>query len=624
MAAIRHYSASISKEDTTEVIDVDMTDLPYGKFDATHQLVIKDDVVLANGKKKPLHSFANVIIQGIFDCSSYVITSETVLPTGITELKCLHSINSLADLIDILPSSVRKVVVRTAILNSIKKNTDNASEVAKSFVKKYPHVIVTDGKTLLSDILNEAESAKTIAPVNQKKVIIAPISVEKKTDEWLCTDELIVAYKQHESAVSDMSDDDIQRAIRIVKKRLNKRELMREDGAVVSCIHRDDVPALVIAINQQQKRDNIQKTRPIVEITKKTESKIEKTVAQPVAHKYFVGNKEVQETVIQKYIKNNVWKSICNHCKSDLDKKLAFLQAIEDINVRPVDTAGKQVCYVQDGMLKTSSTITFKNAQWLSQGFSTLDDRARIIWCMNEHGFIATEYFEEHEKKQSVDYKQAIRQKDVSGFTPSDAVCVSNLIKELTAERDEKMANVVMSVTAKSVPAPVPETVSIPEQPVKKTTGPASVKTESKKRSHPKKVRTYVTSANPVSDKNKNQVLESVAQPAQKPSVVYTELISVSAASAAATDGARYESIKWTDYESLHMSFAVKLQELNTTQSELLQKLLNEQNTDTALEYNHQLNDLLIAKKKCETVLAKLDALNQELQQIKQDFEKQM
>ena len=615
MAKTKFYDATIFSGDVTEYISVDMTALPYGKFNSEHPLLIKSDVVMENGKKKPLPDFSNVIIMGSFDCSSYTINADSKLPKGITELVCLHSVNGLDVLTKVVPSSVRKLVVRTAILNNIKRNLDNALKIAQNFIEKHPYIIVTDGKSVLSDVLKQLAAEQVVVPVEKEKSAPVQIQVERKTEAWLSMDELVCAYKQDKDALSDISDEDIQRAIRIARKDLNRRELMRADGAIINCVHQDDLPALVIAINQQQKRDSMQRNNvQKKEVTQKTEQVAKKTVEQSSVAKFFVGNKEVQETAINKYIKNNVWKEIQKHCKNDLDRQLEFLESIEVINIKPVDTAGKKVCYIQDGILKTSPTVTFKNIQWLSQGFSTLDDRARIIWCMNEHGFIATEYFEEHEKKQAVDYKKAIRQKEVSGFTLDDTVSVSSLIAELTAERAAKQSAVVEDVTPE--PAPVPEqtagqpVVTEPKKRARTTNKAETVPVKVARKRIPMSVASAkVTTVSPESDKVKNQVsvLSSVAAPEPKMS-----------------SDVPSDVIKWNDYDSLHASFTVRLQGLNTVQSDLLQRLSHEINTDTALEYTQQLQDVLHKKQNCEKALEKLNALHQELQKLKQEYSNQI
>ena len=630
MAKTSFYEGRIYRDDKTEIVNVDMAALPYELFDDEHPLFIASDVVMEKNKKKPLPDFSNVIVTGSFDCSSYIVTPKSVLPTGIKELKCLYSIKSLADLKGILPVSVRKVIIRNALLNSIidsvKRNEKGPLEVARQFVKDNPTVtVISDKNVLLVDVLKQVTAEKaTVSTKQTKKESVKP-TVETKTDDWLSNEELIQIYKESSNVSGDLTDEDIERAIRISKSQksylnLEKRELMRADGAIISCVHRNEVPRILNFIQEYFKRDT---TKAKKDFITGSERKTEQVTKQQVAPKYyFVGDKEVQETVIKKYIKNSVWKAVCNHCKNDIDKKIAFLQAIESINVRPVDTAGKKVCFIEDNSLKLSPTVTFKNAQWLSQGFGTLDDRARIIWCMNEHGFIATEYFEEHEKKQSVDYKKAIREKNVGVFTPDDTVFVSDLIKELTAEREAKQA--VAATESEKIAAQVAEPVKsvVAEPVVEKTVTPVNVRT--RQRIRREAVPTKTTTANPHTNKIKRQVqvLECAEQPlAEQKKESKSENVAVVAEQTAKDVP---NDIVWTDFDSLHASFTVKIQEFNAAQSDLMAKLNAETNTDVALEYVQQLHGILFNKKRHEIVLNRLNTMKQELQKIKQDFSKQM
>jgi hypothetical protein len=59
-------------------------------------------------------------------------------------------------------------------------------------------------------------------------------------------------------------------------------------------------------------------------------------------------------------------------------------------------------------------------------------------------------------------------------------------------------------------------------------------------------------------------------------------------------------------------------------QSDLLQKLSHETNTDTALEYTQELQDVLHKKQNCEKASEKLNVLNQELQKLKQEYSNQI
>ena len=609
MSKIKYYDARILKGDTVESISVNVKSLPYGKFGKGCPLFIKSDVVVENGKKKTLPDFSNVIILGAFDCSSYVITPESVLPEGISVLKCLHSINNLDDLLNKLPTSVQKVIVRHSLLNDVKRNKSQELDAAKRFIASYPKVeVISDKNVSLLDVIKETEKDKTVVVErnNKAKNSADEIVVEFKTADWLSNDEVVQFYKNSADKSTKFTDEDIERAVRVSKGRkshlnLEKRELIRADGAIVSCVRCDDMPKIIEFIQNYLVCDTVKAKKALVTGSKQKTEQVAKQDAAPKY--YFVGDKEVQETTIKKYIKNSVWKAISNHCKNDLDKKLAFLQAIESINVRPVDTAGKKVCFIEDNSLKISPTVTFKNAQWLSQGFGTLDDRARIIWCMNEHGFIATEYFEEHEKKQSVAYKQAIRDKEINRFTLYDTVAVSDLIQELTAERDAKISAEEMS--AKTV-------VEIAEE--------APVKKQVRQRIHRDVKPAKATTVNPNADKIKSKVM------------VLGDVEQLSSHNDDATQdtGVVLEpesdknKIVWTDIDSVHAAFMVKVQGLNTEKAELLAKLTSETNTDDALGYTQQLQKVLCDKKKYETVLNKLNVMQQELQQIKQDFSNQM
>ena len=240
---------------------------------------------------------------------------------------------------------------------------------------------------------------------------------------------------------------------------------------------------------------------------------------------------------------------------------------------------------------------------------------------MNEHGFIATEYFEEHEKKQSVDYKKAIRDKEVNKFTLNDTVSVSDLIKELTAERDAKQEVTEVEKTAAPVAEPVKPVVSEPvtEKIVAPVTEQASAKGRVRQRVRKETVPTKATTANPHTDKIKKQV--QVLECSEPKKETKPENVAVTA-DLDITDVSK--DIVWEDFDSMHASFVVKIQEYNTMQSDLMAKLNAETNTDVALEYVQRLHGILFNKKRHEIVLDRLNAMKQELQKIKQEFSKQM
>lgn len=118
----RFYNAVVTRTvnglSVTKNEKINISDLSSVDFD---KVVINEDVFLPNGKGQPLPDFSNVYINGSFDCSSFSITKDSVLPRGINVLKCFYSLNDLSILNGILPDSVKKVYVRNAIINSIKK-----------------------------------------------------------------------------------------------------------------------------------------------------------------------------------------------------------------------------------------------------------------------------------------------------------------------------------------------------------------------------------------------------------------------------------------------------------------------------------------------------------------------
>lgn len=245
------YSATFIKNEETIVTDVIMTALPYGEFGPKNPLLIIDNVDMGKGKKAPLPDFSHVVIDGTFDCSDYTINETSVLPTGITELICLYSINSLSALIGKLPQSVMQVTVRPAILNAIKKNLDEHKEVVNQFINQYPDVIVTDGKQTLTEILMIRELSKSA----QKTTTMAEQQTNKpttpiKTSDWLSTDEVINICTDLSEELAALTQQELTRYVQMArssKSNLNLRcqKMLRDDGAEITCIHNNEMGKVI-------------------------------------------------------------------------------------------------------------------------------------------------------------------------------------------------------------------------------------------------------------------------------------------------------------------------------------------------------------------------------------------
>lgn len=465
------YVGYTKEDDKMYIMSVDMLDLPYDVFSAEKPLHIDADVNMGKGKKAPLPDFSNVIIKGVFDCSGFTISEDTVLPNGITELICLHSISNLSVLIGKLPKTVTKVVVRPFVLNAIIKNKNNELEIAKQFADTYPNIQVTDDKKLyLSEIIQQKENPTVTEKVKaQKTETKEKTQLPSKTDDWLSMDEIFEICVTNPAITNLIPEDKIEREIRAAKSKASyinvtvQKMLRPYDGIAIDCIHSNDVQKIInFIIEKANDRASKQQTEKVKQESKKQPKQ---PVEQPNIQqtKLYVGTKEVQPTVITKYIKSNIWTKIKGHCGNDTKKLLNFLEEIEAINVQPTDTPGKQVCYIQDNTIKTSLNIKFKSARRLTQSFTTLDDRCRIVWAMKQDTFIATDFFDEHEKKQSTKYKKSIRQKDDSDIDTSDTVLVSEKIAELKKELEKQQEpqppiEPVGGVTGNSSTQPKPET----------------------------------------------------------------------------------------------------------------------------------------------------------------------
>lgn len=569
------YIGYTKQDDIHHIINVDLLDLPQDIFNVENPLYIDADVNMGKGKKAPLPDFSNVIITGVFDCSDFTISENTVLPNGITELICLHSISNLSVLIGKLPKTVTKVVVRPFILNAIIKNKNNELEIAKQFADTYPNIQVTDDKKLdLSEIIQQKEKPIIVEATKEKKTE-PNIQINPKTDDWLSMDEIFETCLENPVILNLVPENKIKREIRVAKSKalyidVTVQKMLRpHDGVAIDCIHSNDVPKIIDFIIKKNSH-----TTTKTEIKKEPKKQQKQVVKEQITQqpKLYVGTKEVQPTVITKYIKSNIWTKIKGHCGNDTKKLLNFLEEIEAINVQPTDTPGKQVCYIQDNTIKTSLNIKFKSARRLTQSFTTLDDRCRIVWAMKQDTFIAIDFFDEHEKKQIVKYKKSIRQKDDSDVDTSDTVLVSEKIAELKKELEKQQE-----------PQP-------PIEPAGSCTGNSSTQQKTK----PSKIeyKTPTITVTPTEQKTQNIKPEAktAAEARQKNSV------------------------------STKIEYILKQYDIQYKQ--ILTNLAGTVDTEQAIKLTEKLQNTLLQKKKYEQYLKQADEAQKTLNEIKQNMHK--
>lgn len=592
------YSATFIKNEETIMTDVIMTALPYGEFGPENPLLIIDNVDMGKGKKAPLPDFSHVIIDGTFDCSDYTINETSVLPTGITELICLYSINSLSALIGKLPQSVMQVTVRPAILNAIKKNLDEHKEVVNQFIEQYPDVITTDGKQTLTEILMLNELSKPA----QKTTTMAEQQTNKpttpiKTSDWLSTDEVINICTDLSEELAALTQQELTRYVQMArssKSNLNLRcqKMLRDDGVEITCIHNNEISKVIDFISTKVAEAQEQK------IEKPKEKKIEKEQPKQtnIPEKTQPATQELQVIKINKFITKAAWKKIRAKWKNNVGAMLSALRDIEVINVNPTDTQGGKVQYVEDGVIKTSANIVLKNSNYLAQEFGILDNNnARIIWTIYGNTFVCQHFLKTHmDPKSNAKYKQIIRSKPVelSDQEYAKLLSVTELIKELEDGRGD-------------------------------ATPPLDELDEDNEDDHddidateaPKETNASVDA---MVDMDAQKAITEAITP-ETPVVDITPVKPTTEETTKRTKNPVAQQKTWQALYSMHVEFHTTIDKINLRQKEIAEALLVEE-TEASLQLTDELQQLLKKKLAYEEALKKFREATTYMHEIQQQF----
>lgn len=617
------YDATIMENGELVLVRADLFNLPYDKFDAEKPLSFLDDIKLDKAKGRQWPDLSNVAICGTFECSKeFTITADTKLPLFFTRLICEHAINSLDVLIGKLPVKFLEhdtptVVVRTAILNNIKKNKDGAQDAAKKFVEYYPNVCVTDGKTTLAEILKAAEPVQ--APVKIASTKNTDNVAAMKTEEWLSTDELVEYRVAASEEIAALPVAQVTRLVQMARSnkanlRLRTATMTRpDDGAQIVCVHRDDAARVVEYVLNNITQQDKEKT-PKATATKAKPEKVEAPKAQKQT--YFVGAREIRPIKIKKYISKVTWGQIQSKAGNSIDTLLNILQDIDNINVNPTDTNGEQVIFIKEKQVKISPTVKFKNSRCLCQGFGALDDRPRIVWEVAGNVFVCQKFFAEHENPR---YNKYLRDAnlDLADVNLSEFLRVSDLIKELSASKprpddpNSKPASAPAPVetpiaetpvdakptTAKPAKKPAEKTTTVADTIVQETEPVVTVATPASKRPH-KRARIVRQTSAPVTP-----VTQQVAQP----TTTQTEQ---------STDAAP----QWQELYSLSHKYTQTMQLLDGRKKILLKQMLRETDTGKLLELTDKVQSVLRKKQACEAAIAEIERINKTLH----DFQQQL
>lgn len=611
------YNAQFIKNDEIINTNVIMTTLPYDDFGPDNPLYIHDDVDMGKGKKAPLPDFTDVIIEGTFDCSDFTITESCVLPLGITELTCLHSINSLEVLINKIPRSVHTVIVRPAILNNIKKNLDENRATVQQFMAIYPNIIVTDGKQTLAQIMTPKEIQPVKPAVTQLK---KDPEVPAKTDEWLSGDEMAAVCMDLSETIASLTNTEVARYVQMArspkaKLGIQTQKMKRTDGEIVTCINHSEVLKVIEFIENKIAEVQTPKAKTTKKETKETEAN-QKPKQVSNTDSAFFDTVELKIVKIDKYITKRVWKKIQSKCSDNVGAMLYILRNIEAINVNQaqIKTNGRSrnAVYIdENGKTQTSTTIETK-FPFLTQSFGTLDDRTRIVWVAYGNKFVAQHFLTDHtDPKSHALYKKILANKDIdlSDFDWDEQLKVTDLIKKLD-----------------DGPTPPP-----PSDPTTETVDTAKIEetadTEPVQETMPATEETLDTM---VSDTTTKSIAETVGTPVINATDTVTPVATDNATdsiaqktitekSAHSTRNIAAHKNTWKQLYSMHAEFHTTIQNINLRQKEIAEALLVEE-TETSIKMTEELQGLLKKKQAYEEALKRFREAAIYMQEIQQQY----
>ena len=592
------YRASIIENEELKEIQVDIFDLPYGKFHDETPLIIHGDVSLGRAKGRKIPNMHNVVILGALNLGEFKITSDTVLPDEVAELICEHSIKSLDDLPKKLPAKLKQIRIRHALFNNIKKDKDGALTAARRFVCQHRRIKVTDGSVYLRDLLRDIEREiiknKSGQPIQKIAPATESVVLNKKTDEYCSTDDLVVVCRASVPEFKNLSDSELSRYIKQARSsranlKIEPVELMREDGVKVVCVHRDYVDTIINFILMQIDANKERETRVK---KRKTKTDLSEPVQQPLVsaeRMYELDGRKFRTVEIKKYIPKREWNEIKSDRKGNKKELLEILREINMINVNPTDTDGSRVYYVEDGQIKASRMLELKNSRCLAQGFGNLNSRQRIVWGISGNNFVCVDFFAEHEHALHK-YKNVIRNMDLdlSKINLSEYYNVTDLIDELSVGRDGPSGPGGDSCSELPVDVSVHTAESVPDS----TTEQPSV-------------------ADSVSD---TKIVNTAPD---------TKQVTENKTPDCPNVGVNPTGIVWAELYSMNINLTQQISMIDAERKCILDKMQVETNTDKLMCMIREVTHNIQRRKRLEEGMFKLHEMNKKLLLFQNELEKQ-
>lgn len=666
------YDAGYQENGEPKVVPVDIFDLPYDKFSYEDPLWIMENVDMGKSKNQQWPDFSNVGIAGTFDCSNFTITADTVLPFSCHKLVCKYSINDLDVLIGKVPTEHEvefdgqlSIVVRPAILNNIKKQVPSALDAARRFARRYPQVVVTDGKQTLSKILEgiERNQQKSVAvtPVEPAVVATKP-QIPVKTADWLSTDELAEECVYGSSAIENIDHSVLCRYLQQARSQkaglpIRKQEMIF-NGAKITCVHIDGLQIIIdfvesqIIANQERVTKAAKKSKKDVSATEKTKREI-----GTVKKKCYAGDTELKRVKIKKYILDSVWKDVCSACRKNKKLLLQILLDVDAINVIPkkYDEHNKVYYIKPDGTTGTMASLEYKSPYCFCQGFGSQKTNQRIVWGVSGSKFIAQYFFPQHDgDKVRTIYNQTIRTIDAGAdyaAAPEKYLLLSDLLDQFTGRPDDDKTDSLDNDVPETISddekadASIVENASTPE--IVDSVDVPSEQSVASQASTPDNVATLETvEPEPVVQDlphkgGRPRIIRKTVEPTRKKFVSVkpvdkpepkpepktepeTEPKPESVASQPQEQSVAEKTVptsssdaEWTEMYSVSYQYTERLQILSGIKTSLLMQMQREQDTCKLLAMSQELQNVLQRTIECESALNKIQQMQDVLQKLR-------
>lgn len=395
------------------------------------------------------------VVTECFDCSNCgkdYIDNDTFIPLT-REMNCAYSISNFDVLMGILPPDIEKIIVEPKLIKKDFLMQDLEHwKICFNFWKMYPNITVVDTKgNNLMDVFREIHQ-ETSALLNQQEEQVEEEVKPKQVEEVLPTKTNGEYFERREvyTICRDnpdfefLSDDDLGRLVRMVwsdnrRNGLRKIRMRCDDGAIVECITRDQLPLF---------NDDI---KALLQEREKPKVKEELSPAKPeilVDEKPMLSEPTLKPIEIKKYIRRRDYNKVIS--SSGLTKAYGALKVINEINLDPLDIRLQgTVRMLKDGanVPMKVNTVKKEGGCCLSQSIDAnfYKDPKRLVWRVADGPdgliFVCVGFLANHNTQTNIDRYEEMRQEasDRIMYTEQDLDAFMEVEKLLNGRGDGGM-----------------------------------------------------------------------------------------------------------------------------------------------------------------------------------------